>query len=138
MSQHTQRIYYNSYVKQTSGRKQSLLQRRFTLGDETETINNYTLNDFLFLSNSVIPPANSYSNINNAIADTGCTGHYAGTSQNNKQLIHKPITVLLPNGGKMVSSHVRNLHIPSLPAEACTQYLFPDMKTSGLLSIGQL
>ena len=38
----------------------------------------------------------------------------------------------------MTSTRVRHLRIPSLPPEACSQHLFPDMKTSGLLSIGQL
>ena len=38
----------------------------------------------------------------------------------------------------MTSTHTRQLNIPSLPPEACTQHLFPEMKTSGLLSIGQL
>lgn len=99
---------------------------------------NYTLNDFLFLSNSVIPPTNSNSNISSIIADTGCTGHYAGTQKCKTNTHVKPITVTLPNGERMTSTRMRHLHIPSLPPEACSQHLFPDMKTSGLLSIGQL
>ena len=38
----------------------------------------------------------------------------------------------------MASTHTQQLNILSLPPEACTQHLFPEMKTTGLLSIGQL
>ena len=38
----------------------------------------------------------------------------------------------------MTSTHTCRLAIPSLPPEACTQHLYPEMKTAGLLSIGQL
>ena len=44
----------------------------------------------------------------------------------------------LPNGNTMSSTHTRILDIPSLPQEACIQHLFPQMTTTGLLSIGQL
>ena len=45
---------------------------------------------------------------------------------------------MLPNGGTMTSTHTQILDIPSLPKDACTQHLFPEMRTTGLLSIGQL
>ena len=38
----------------------------------------------------------------------------------------------------MTSTHTRTLDIPTLPPTACIQHLFPEMKTTGLLSIGQL
>ena len=38
----------------------------------------------------------------------------------------------------MSSAHTRILDIPSLPQEVCIQYLFPQMTTTGLLSIGKL
>ena len=70
--------------------------------------------------------------------DTGCTGHYAGTQSHNKLKTSSPITVTLPNGERMTSSHIRYLNIQSLPSETCSQHLFPKIQTSGLLSIGQL
>ena len=38
----------------------------------------------------------------------------------------------------MTSTHTRTFNIPTLPPEACTQHLFPEMETTRLLSIGQL
>ena len=49
-----------------------------------------------------------------------------------------PVNVLLPNGSHMSSTHTRQLNIPTLPPAECVQHRFPAMKTTGLLSIGQL
>ena len=38
----------------------------------------------------------------------------------------------------MTSTHTKILDIPSLPESARTQHMFPEMHTTGLLSIGQL
>ena len=38
----------------------------------------------------------------------------------------------------MTSTHTQLLDIPSLPPEARVQHLFPEMQSTGLLSIGQL
>ena len=92
-----------------------------------------TLKNYIFLSNSVIP---LNSNLNtNIIADTGCSGHYDGVKPN-AILTKSPINVKLPNGGRMTSTHTQLLDIPSLPPEARIQHLFPEMNTTGLLSIG--
>ena len=45
---------------------------------------------------------------------------------------------MLPNGSHMSSTHTQQLSIPTLPPAACVQHRFPAMKTTGLLSIGQL
>ena len=45
---------------------------------------------------------------------------------------------MLPNGNSMTSTHTKILNIPSLPISARTQHMFPEMNTTGLLSIGQL
>ena len=94
------------------------------------------LYEYIFVSNSVNPPY-KLNIAKNYIADTGCSGHYDGTTFAGKPTT-SPITVKLPNGGTMTSTHTCRLAIPSLPPEACTQHLFPEMKTTGLLSIGQL
>ena len=100
---------------------------------------NYKLNNFLFLSNLVIH-ANNYTNTKHiVIADTGATGHCNGVKNGiNSKTILNPISVLLPSGGHMTSTHIRSLNIPSLPSDACTQHLFPEMKTTGLSSLVQL
>ena len=104
---------------------------------------NHKLNDFLFLSNSVIPPKSCNASTSNVIihqiADTGASYHYAGVNSSiNISPTSNGIKVLLPNGHTMVSTYTKQLDIPSLPTSACTQHLFPEMKTTGLLSIGKL
>ena len=94
------------------------------------------LNDYIFVSNSVNPPL-KLNKHKKYIADTGCSGHYDGDTCAGAPTT-SPITVKLPNGGTMTSTHINSLDIPSLPPEACTQHLFPEMTTTGLLSIGQL
>ena len=94
-----------------------------------------TLKNYIFISNSVIPLNSSLNT--NIIADTGCSGHYDGVKPNTT-LTQNPINVKLPNGGQMTSTHTQLLDIPSLPPEARIQHLFPEMSTTGLLSIGQL
>ena len=44
----------------------------------------------------------------------------------------------LPKGSHMSITHTRQLNIPTLPPAACVQNSFPEMKTTGLLSIDQL
>ena len=94
-----------------------------------------TLKNYIFISNSVIPLNENVTN--KLIADTGCSGHYDGIKQN-ATITKNPINVRLPNGGRMTSTHTQLLDIPSLPPEARMQHLFPEMSTTGLLSIGQL
>ena len=90
----------------------------------------------MFIANSVVPPITLKST--SLIADSGCSQHYDGIHTLNKSKVVLPVTVSLPNGDRMTSSHTRTLNIPTLPPEACTQHLFPQMTTTGLLSIGQL
>ena len=107
-----------------------------TIRNKITSLNISNLINYIFISNSVNPPSKLLKNSTLSIADTGCSGHYDGSHGGEPTL--SPIKVNLPNGGTMTSTHTRQLNIPSLPPEACTQHLFPEMKTSGLLSIGQL
>ncbi|ACI65279.1 predicted protein [Phaeodactylum tricornutum CCAP 1055/1] len=75
-----------------------------------------------------------------AIADTGCTGHFLST---NIAHIHcQPtvpgINVVLPDGRTITSSHITELNIPSLPPAARTAHIFPGLSNGSLISIGQL
>lgn len=80
--------------------------------------------------------------ISTANADTGTTGHYI-SPQDTKHLTDiQPtvdgITVQMPNGTFIKSSHTGQLNLPSIPSGARTAHVFPDLKTGSLLSIGIL
>jgi hypothetical protein len=48
------------------------------------------------------------------------------------------LTVRLPNGATMESSHTAELNIPELNAAASKAHVFPGMADHSLLSVGQL
>jgi hypothetical protein len=52
--------------------------------------------------------------------------------------IKTPLTVRLPNGATMESSHTADLNIPELNAAASKAHVFPGMANHSLLSVGQL
>ena len=76
------------------------------------------------------------------VADTGASGHYF-TMNSINDLKHvvplgtKGVTVTLPDGNKIKSTHQGMLNIDSLPEQAKVVHLFPEIHSS-LLSIGQL
>jgi hypothetical protein len=55
-----------------------------------------------------------------------------------KSQIPTPLTVRLPNGATMESSHTAELEIPELNAAASKAHVFPGMSNHHLLSVGQL
>jgi hypothetical protein len=75
-----------------------------------------------------------------AIANTGCTGHYLSTdiAHINSTPANPGISVTLPDGSTIVSSHVTELNIPDLPLEARIAHIFPNLSSGSLISIGQL
>jgi hypothetical protein len=72
--------------------------------------------------------------------DSGCTGHFllVNASCLNKVESQTPLTVRLPNGATMDSSHTVDLDIPKLNAAASKAHVFPGMAHHSLLSVGQL
>jgi hypothetical protein len=56
----------------------------------------------------------------------------------NKVESRTPLTVRLPNGPTMESSHTSDLDIPELNADASKAHVFPGMANHSLLSVGQL
>ena len=54
----------------------------------------------------------------------------------NRRVAVDPITVTLPDGSTINSTHVGDLDIPELPPEARTAHIFPDLKHHALISIG--
>jgi hypothetical protein len=75
-----------------------------------------------------------------AIVDSGCTGHFILVNAPclNKVKSRNPLTVRLPNGATMESSHTAELDIPELNAAASKAHVFPGMTNHSLLSVGQL
>jgi hypothetical protein len=72
--------------------------------------------------------------------DSGCTGHFLLVNAPclNKVKSQTPLTVHLPNGATMESSHTAELDIPVLNAAASKAHVFPGMARHYLLSVGQL
>jgi hypothetical protein len=72
--------------------------------------------------------------------DSGCTGHFLLVTAPclNKVKSRNPLTVRLPNGATIESSHTADLDIPELNATASKAHVFPGMEHHSLLSVGQL
>jgi hypothetical protein len=52
--------------------------------------------------------------------------------------ISNPLTLRLPNGETMESSHTAELETPELNAAASKAHVFPGMANHSLLSVGQI
>jgi hypothetical protein len=72
--------------------------------------------------------------------ESGCTGHFLLVNAPclKKVKSRTPLTVRLPNGATMESSHTDDLDIPKLNAAASKAHVFPGMANHSLLSVGQL
>jgi hypothetical protein len=75
-----------------------------------------------------------------SIVDSGCTGHFLIVNAPclNKVKSQTPLTVRLPNGAAMESSHTAELNITHLNAAASISHVFPGMANHYLLSVVQL
>jgi hypothetical protein len=75
-----------------------------------------------------------------ALVDSGCTGHFLLSNFPclNKNLTTNPLTVRLPNGQTMKSTHTATLDITQLSKSAKAAHIFPAMENNSLLSVGQL
>jgi hypothetical protein len=75
-----------------------------------------------------------------AIVDSGCTVQFLLVNAPclNKVKSQTPLTVRLPNGDTMESSHTAELEIPELNAAASKAHVFPWIANHSLLSVGQL
>jgi hypothetical protein len=75
-----------------------------------------------------------------AIVDSICAGHFLLVTASclNKVKSRNLLTVRLPNGANMESSHTADLDIPGLNAAASKANIFPGMAHHSLLSVGEL
>jgi hypothetical protein len=74
-----------------------------------------------------------------ALFDSGFTGNFL---LSNAPCLHKymttnPLTVRLPNGQTMKSTHTALLYIPQLSKAEKAAHTFPAMEKNSLLSVGQ-
>jgi hypothetical protein len=72
--------------------------------------------------------------------DSGCTGHFLLVNAPclKKVKSQTPLTVRLPNGATIESSHTAGLDIPELNAAASKAHVFPGIANHSLLSVGQV
>jgi hypothetical protein len=75
-----------------------------------------------------------------SIVDSGCTIHFLLVTVPclNKVKSRNPLTVRLPNGATMESSHTADLDIPEVDTAAYKAHVFPGTTHNSLLSVGQL
>jgi hypothetical protein len=73
-----------------------------------------------------------------SIFDSGTTGHYilCDTACFDKHPTSSPLTVTLPNGEQIKSTHEATLPFPNLPKKALEAHVFPELNGHALLSIG--
>ena len=71
-----------------------------------------------------------------AIADTGATSIFImdGFKVINKRVAHTPLTINLPDGKKVQSSHVCDIEIHGLPT-VLTGYIVPSLTVASLIGI---
>ena len=78
--------------------------------------------------------------MNQAIANTGATGHFRipGASVTNLRILTKPITIHPPDGDTLQTTHMCMLDMPWLPDEARQAHIVPGLTHSSLMSIKML
>ena len=71
-----------------------------------------------------------------AISDSGATGHLLveGAPVTNLQVADNPISVTIPNGNNMTSTHTCNLDIPWLPNHVTEAHIVPGLVHASLIS----
>jgi len=74
-----------------------------------------------------------------AISDSGATSHFitAHAPVRNLQIDPNPITVTLPDGNTIRSTHTCNLDLPHLPDTVTQAHIIPGLAHSSLLSIAR-
>ena len=74
-----------------------------------------------------------------AIADTGATSIFImeGADVDNKCIAKDPLTINLPDGKKVVSTHVCDINIPGLPT-MLMGHIIPSLKVASLIGIHPL
>ena len=120
---------------------------RATAVDNNTIIKNNYYRIQQLLPSSKIPPTIEYRTVDNDTVadknkiqgeghlDTAATGHFVATSCRllNKTPTPNGLIVQCANSSHMQATDNRKLYIPSLPENATTAHVFPDMKTALIL-----
>jgi hypothetical protein len=71
-----------------------------------------------------------------AIANTGATSIFImeGTDMANRQVAQKPLTINLPNGNKVMSTHIYDINIQGL-STVLTEHIVPSLAIASLMGI---
>ena len=75
-----------------------------------------------------------------AILDSGASSHLLvlGVPVTNKQVAVDPISVTLPDGDKVQSTHIGDLDMPQLPKSGRECHIIPDLASYSLISVVKL
>jgi hypothetical protein len=75
-----------------------------------------------------------------SILDSGCTSNFLSATApcNNTQEAHVPLSVNMPNGTTIESSHTCDLLLTYLPPQARKAHILPGLVHNSLISLGQL
>ena len=94
-----------------------------------------------FINQCLSEQPSSFVSTHSINADTGTTGNFISLPDAAVLLDVKPvvngISVALPNGQIIISTHTATLNLPTLPLSARAAHIFPSLQGS-LLSIGML
>ena len=104
--------------------------------------NNIMRTPYAFAAEAMLQslPSKSRNTIDWAIADSGATSHFLMTSAPVivKEPASSPLSVKLPNGDTLRSTHTCQLDIPALPTGARLGHIIPGLANHSLISIVQL
>ena len=75
-----------------------------------------------------------------AILDSGASSHFLLSSApvHDKQVATAPLTIKLPNGATVKSSHTANIALPQLPPMARIAHIVPGLASHSLVSVVKL
>jgi hypothetical protein len=75
-----------------------------------------------------------------AILDSGCTSNFLSATApcSDKQSVHLPLNVNMPNGTMIQSSHTCKLLLTDLPPQERQAHILPGLGHNSLISVGKL
>ena len=86
--------------------------------------------------NPIHSAPHTHTTVEHAISDSGATGHFMveGAPVTNIQRDLNPISITLPDGATLQSTHTCNLDIPWLPATVTAAHIVPGLSHSSLIA----
>ena len=71
------------------------------------------------------------------VAESGATGHFLlpGTEITNMKLSNNPLTINLPDGTQLKSTHTCEINVPWIPKSTRSVHIVPGMSHTSLVSI---